>query len=153
MRIRLFQLTQQPCVILNDFLPVPNEHYSTLRRDLEMFGTGCTVTESLFCTLKRLLLSSRSQASCCPRCWSLRSKTRLPQCCESGPAQGKRRQEKHLQRSAQLLWRARTSFLPLRRLSTFLILKRVVLMDIKVWCTLWCYSNSQHMQKSAFIGF
>lgn len=86
------------------FLPVPNKHYVVVLKDLEMLGTGCTVTKSLFCNLKWLLLSSRLQASCCPRCWSLRSKMRLPQCCESGLTQGERREEKNLQYSAQLLW-------------------------------------------------
>lgn len=73
-------------------------------RDLEMLGKDCTFAESLFCNLKWLLLSSRLQALCCPRSWSLRSKMRLPPYCERGPTQGKRREEKNLQYSAQLLW-------------------------------------------------
>lgn len=55
---------------------------TSFQRGLVMLSTECTVTESLLCNLKWLLLSSRLQASCCPRCWSLRSKMRLLQCCE-----------------------------------------------------------------------
>lgn len=84
---------------------MPNEHCDTLLRDLEMLGAGCTITLSLFCNLKWLLLSSRLQGSCCPRSWSLRSKMRLPQCCETGSTQrGRRGEEKNLQYSARLLW-------------------------------------------------
>lgn len=91
-------------LFLERFILAPNEHYGTLPRDLEMLGTGCTFAESLFCNLKWLLLSSRLQALCCPRSWSLRSKMRLPPYCERGPTQGKGREERNLQYSAQLLW-------------------------------------------------
>lgn len=56
-------------------------------QDLEAL---CKVySQSVFRDLKWLLLSSRLQASCCPTSWSLRSKMRLPPCCERGPAPGK----------------------------------------------------------------
>lgn len=92
--------------------------------------------KSLFCNLKWLLLSSRLQESCCPRCWSLRFKMRLPQCCERGPTQGKRgREEKNLQYLVPLTC-ARTSFLKLLYHSNvwvhFLFLTCCCL---KVWCT------------------
>lgn len=81
--------------------------------------------KSLFCNLKWLLLSSRLQALCCPRCWSLRSKMRLPQCCERGLTQGKRREgRKELTvLGTAPLTHARTSFFTLlyhrNHLSTF----------------------------------
>lgn len=61
---------------------------------------GCSlqaaVTKSLFCNLKWLLLSSRLQALCCPRSWSLRSKMRLPRCFESGGGGRKKRAQSPL---------------------------------------------------------
>lgn len=72
-----------------------------LPRDLEMFRAGCAAPEILLCNIKWLLLSSRLQASCCPRSWSLRSKMRLPQCCENRATQG---EEENLQSAAQFLW-------------------------------------------------
>lgn len=123
-----------------------------------MLGTGCTVTESLFCNLKWLLLSSRLQASCCPRSWSLRSKMRLPQCCESGPTGEEEGRKELTALYSAPLTSARTSFFTATvsiRLSSSLILNVLLPMGIKVWCTSLCYSNSHHMQsaKCIFIGF
>lgn len=73
MRVQLFQVAQY-----THFLCVPNEHYQALQIQK-------------VCDLKWLFLSSRLQASCCPRCWSLRSKMRLLQSYKSRSAQGKRR--------------------------------------------------------------
>lgn len=84
---------------------------TSFQRDLEMLSTECTVTESLPINLKRLLLSSRLQASCCPRCWSLRSKMRLLQCCEWADT-GEEEGIKELPALCSVpLTRARTSFI------------------------------------------
>lgn len=107
--------------------------------------------------LKWLLLSSRLQASCCPRCWSLRSKMRLPQCCESGPTRGEKREEKNLQYSSRIIWHVQGRFFYCYRISasTFLILNVPLPAGIKLRCTLSCCSNSHHIQseKCIFIGF
>lgn len=159
MSTNLFKVKQpkQLCLNMECSLPVPNEHFHTRPRDLEILSTGCTVTEILFFNLKWLLLSSRLQASCCPRCWSLRSKMRLPQCCESRPTRGEKREEKNWLYCARLIWHVQGHLFYCYHIpaSTFLILNVPLPAGIKVRCTLSCCSSSHHTQSAncIFIGF
>lgn len=132
----------QSQLIWEPFFPAP--HCSTLLRDLEMLCTERTVTESLFCDLKWLLLSSRLQELCCPRSWSLRFKMRLPQCCESATTEGKKTKERNLQYSTQLLWHVQGHLFYSYYCNIWAcdILNMWLPTGIQVWCTLMYYLQS-----------
>lgn len=131
---------------------MPKEHYDTLPKGpWDARHRLYSYTQSLFCNLKWLLLSSRLQASCCPRCWSLRSKMRLLQCCEwadTGEDEGRKERTYSTLLSS---WHVQghlffTATVSLRCLRTFFILNVLLPTGIKMWCTLLWYSNSHCMQ-------
>lgn len=69
------------------FPSVPKQHYGSGPKGLWDAWCRLHTHSSVLCNLKWLPLSSRLLASCCPKCWSLRSRMRLLQRCE--PTQGK----------------------------------------------------------------